>query len=783
MPPTAEPMDQHLIAEFRTCGKYGNGKISKSEVAHIFKSLDPEHWTDEKVSRLLQGVPSDSQDDSIQYEQLFTWIFDDTACTEQASGGGFVTQPPTTDKIRWVHSHVHALLQGFGEDVFKGAVADKYLAQVGMPSGTIEKGEWTRNPEEADKVAQAVTAWATDRDATVFCHWFQPLGSGGVRHGMSAMVQQSFFQFNALGQPVYDLKGKHLLFGETDGSSYPHGGLRATHTAGGYLTIDPTSPMWLRGDALFIPACFSTFHGDAIDEKIPLLRSAEALSREGKRLFKLLGVDVPGFESKIGLEQEFFLVPRDATLKRPDLQMCGRTLIGKDAPRGQEMCDHYMGPLNSSTPALDCLREIQRQCFKMGIPMKTRHREVAPNQFEMAPLFGTVTTQIDQNLIVMQIAEEVAIKYGLTCLFQEKPFNNVNGSGKHNNWSVWSLDGTNLMDPAAVAKKSGKSDTFPIVFASLIKSLDKHGDLMRMAIASPGNDFRLGACEAPPAILSTYLGEALTNYLEGFRNGKDVPYDIQGKMTDLGISCLPSLQVPAEDRNRTSPFPYGGLRFEFRAAGSSQNTSLVNTVLNSITAAGFKEFADAIEAGKAPRDVAVEALNNHWKVIFNGNGYDPANQQMLTEKGVWRIDSGVEAMCRMTDEKNVKLFSDIKVLSPAECASRQSINLEYYTGFIEIEAKTMIDLINQHVIPSVKKANMGDLAGLEQGVVTIQKALAEIAACPDEKAKATLARTLRLETMVNIRAICDAAEAVVPAELWTLATYKDLLFLEATTPQ
>jgi glutamine synthetase len=597
---------------------------------------------------------------------------------------------------------------------------------------------------------------------------------------MSGQVQNHFFEFDRSGTPVWDFKGKNILKGETDGSSYPNGGLRATHAAGGYLSVDPTSPIFLRGDTIFIPACLVSYFGHALDEKTPLLRSCDALSKQGARLLNLLGYKVKGLVTNIGLEQELFFIPRKDFLRRPDLQLAGRTVIGRMPPRGQEMSDHYMAPINTTGPALAAMQEIQRQCFQLGIPLRTRHREVAPNQYEFAPLFGFVTTQIDQNLIVMQIIEEVAATYGLAALMQEKPFQGVNGSGKHNNWSIATDDGTNILNVGQLAKNSGKDDIFPVVMAAIVKGVDKYGDLMRLAIASPGNDFRLGACEAPPAIMSVYLGDDMTKFLESYSNGEKKPYVPTTKMLDLGASALAPVEVPAEDRNRTSPFPYGGHRFEFRAVGSSQNVSLVNTVLNTITAKSFKEFADAIEGGAKPADVAQKALKDSWKVVFNGNGYDPKNQEALTKKGLWRIDSGVEAIQRYTEPKNVALFEELKVFTAAECTARKSILLGHYVGTVEIEVNALIDMIVQHIIPSVKSAEVGPLVELEAAVKTLQSALSAIHHEGDEVKKANLARTLRLETMISVREVCDAAEGVVPADYWTLATYKELLFLDQT---
>lgn len=672
-----------------------------------------------------------------------------------------------------------ASLEGYGKHLFKGAVAAPYLEAAGLSKGTLDSADWTRDAATADKVANAVAAWARDNGASVYCHWFQPLAASGVRHGGTGQVQNHFFEFDKDGVAQWDFKGKNILKGETDGSSYPNGGLRATHTAGGYLSVDPTSPIFLRGDTIFIPASFVNYHGQALDEKTPLLRSCDALSRESKRLMGHLGFKVEGASPSIGLEQEIFFVPRDAYMKRLDLQMTGRTVMGRLGVRGQEMCDHYMAPPSLASPALACMQEIQEQCFAMGIPLRTRHREVAPNQYEFAPLFGFVTTQIDQNVTVMQVIEEVAVRYGLAALLQEKPFSEVNGSGKHNNWSIFTNCGTNLFNVAQLNKNSGNASSFPVVMSAICKAVLDNGDLMRMAIASPGNDFRLGACEAPPAIMSVYLGDDMTTYLEAFKNGESKEYTPTTKLLSTGVEALAPVEVPAEDRNRTSPFPYGGHRFEFRAVGSAQNVSLVNTVLNTITAKAFSDFSDAIEKGAKPADVAREALKASWKVIFNGNGYDAANQEKLTKDGLWRIDSGVESIARFTADKNVKLFEEMKIFTPEECSARQTILLDHYVGTVEMEVLCMIDMINQHVIPSAKDAGITgyDLEGI---VATLKKDLAAVHAETDEVKRGTLARTLRLETMVTLREKIDELEGIVPADLWTLATYKELMFLDQT---
>ena len=480
----------------------------------------------------------------------------------------------------------------------------------------------------------------------------------------------------------------------------------------------------------------------------------------------------------IGLEQEYFLVPRSAFYKRLDLQLTGRTIMGKLAPRGQEMCDHYMGPPNQI--ALECIKEIQHECFMMGIPMRTRHREVAPNQYECAPLFGIATTQIDQNIMFMQIAEEVAARHGLACLHQEKPFAGINGSGKHNNFSIGTDAGVNLLNAEQVTKASGSPAVFGTIMSAIIRAVDMHGDLMRMSIASPGNDFRLGACEAPPAIVSTYLGESLTAYLEAFKSSKTFsPYAPEGAMVDLGIPSIAPFNVPAEDRNRTSPFPYGGHRFEFRAVGSSQNVSMVNTVLCTIFAESFATFSDKIEGGAKAEDVAAAALEDHWKVIFNGNGYSDEWPIEAGKRGVWRIDSGVESMKVLSSPKNTALFEKMKVLSTKECEARTTVMYDHYAGSVEMEALCMVDMIKQHIIPSCKAADL-PTAELESAAASVSAGVSKIHGAADEFEKASVARVLRLETMEAARAVCDKAEEDVPADLWSIATYNELLFLDAT---
>jgi glutamine synthetase len=665
-------------------------------------------------------------------------------------------------------------ISSYGRDCFKGAVAAPYLKKAGLEADAITKADWTTNGDQ-DKMAAAILEWAKHKGATSVCHWFQPMASAGVRFGQTGQVYNKMLKFDKDGKAVFKFDGDQLLQGETDGSSFPNGGLRATHRAGAYLTPDPTSPVFIRDDVVYIPSCMVAYTGLALDEKLPLLRAADSLSKEGARLMNNLGYKVDTVFANIGLEQELFFVPRKTYLNRPDLLLAGRTVMGKMPARGQEMCDHYMAPLGHDSAFLLCMQEIQEKCFAVGIPLATRHKEVAPGQYEFAPLFGTMTTQIDQNLIVMQIIEETAIKHELAALFQEKPFQGVNGSGKHNNWSIATEDGTNLLNPKQVEAKTGNPDIFPIIMAAIIKAIDENGDLMRMAVSTPGNDFRLGACEAPPAIMSMYLGEELSSFMQDFCVNDNAKMTISNKEVSLGSSKLAKVKIPPQDRNRSSPMPYGGNRFEFRAVGSSQNVSIVNIVLAAIVSKAFKDFSDAIEAGQTPKEVAQAAIKGHSKVVFDGNGYDLQNQEMLTKAGLWRIDSGVDAMAVITSPKNVALFEQLGIFSEAECESRKNVMLDHYTGMVEIEAQVMMDMIQQQVSPIVPNDHELSLA-LKSSVETLKTWQHKIHDAETPFEKASLSRELRLEVMEEARKVCDAVEAITPKTIWPMPTYSQLLF-------
>jgi len=669
-------------------------------------------------------------------------------------------------------------LDTYGTYKFKGKVAAPYLKAQGLPVDTLDNPMWTHTL--SDKVAKAVVEWCKAKGATMATHWFQPLGSAGVRRGQTGQVHNSMFNFGQDGVLKWSFDGGALLKGETDGSSYMNGGLRATHTAGGYTALDHSSPIFIRNDTLYIPTVFVSFYGKALDEKAPLLRSMEAVSKAGVKLLGLLGYNCKRVVPNIGLEQEFFLVPRDAYYQRTDLQLSGRTVMGMDAPRGQELCDHYMAPLNPV--AMECMKEMQHECFKMGIPLNTRHREVAPNQYECAPYFGIASAQIDENLMVMELMEEIAAKHGLVCLLHEKPFKGINGSGKHNNFSLGTDAGINLFNGPQITKESGKMEVFPVLMAAVVQAVHNYADLMRMSIAAPGNDFRLGAMEAPPAIISTYLGDTLTTFLEQVKDKGTVPgmYDPPKTTIDLGIPSIAPFTVPAEDRNRTSPFPYGGHRFEFRAVGSSQNVSMVNTVLCSALAEAFNNFSAAIEKGQAPLAVAQASLKDTWRIIFNGDGYSAEWPVEAAKRGLPNTVSGTESTQALLAEKNIALFDSLGVMSKEETLARADAMHEQYAGMVEIELKCMIEMVSRQCVPACKEAGLTDSATkLTSGLADLKAALHTMEKADGSYATAQAARVARLETMEAVRETCDAAEALCPASVWPIASYKALLFLDS----
>jgi len=669
-------------------------------------------------------------------------------------------------------------LAEYGSFKFKGAVAAPFLQAVGLPGNALDDSSWQEDKAKADKVAKAVMTWAVSKGATMYTHWFQPLGSAGIRRGQTGQVHNAMFNFGPNGQLEWVFDGGTLLKGETDGSSYMNGGLRATHTAGGYTALDPSSPMFVRNDTLFIPTIFISFFGKALDEKTPLLRAMEAVSTSGVKLLSKFGYSCKSVLPMIGLEQEFFLVPRAAYLKRMDLQLAGRTVMGAFPARGQELSDHYMSALNIA--ALECMREMQHECFKMGIPLNTRHREVAPNQYEVAPYFGVATAQIDENLMVMELFEEIAAKHGLAALMHEKPFKGINGSGKHNNFSLACDTGLNLFNGPQVSSSTQTQEAFPCIMAAVIKAVYKYPDLLRMSIATPGNDFRLGAMEAPPSIISTYLGEALQSFLEEVKQKQTCGmYAPEKKTVNPAPGKVAPFTVPAEDRNRTSPFPYGGHRFEFRAVGSSQNVSMVNTVLCSAIAEQFEDMTKQLDAGKKPLAIAADYLTEAWNIVFNGNGYSAEWPVEAAKLGLHIENSNPEAIQNLTREKNIVMFEKLGVMSKEETLARADAMQVQYSGMVEIELKCMIEMINTMAIPACKAHGVA-YAKLDAGVSKLEAALATMECCtsPFETSKA--GRIARLEVMEEVRDACDEVEMLVPAGTWPIASYMSLLFLDFT---
>jgi len=678
-------------------------------------------------------------------------------------------------EINFVDSFVE-----YGTYKFKGDVAANYLKAEQLDADLLSDTSWAMDKAVADKVANAVRKWALSKNASMVTHLFQPLGSAGIRRGQTGQVHNAMFNFDSKNSLKMVFGGSEMLKGETDGSSYMNGGLRATHTAGGYTALDPSSPMFIRGDTLYIPTIFVSFYGKALDEKTPLLRSMSCVSKSTINLLSKFGYNgCKWVYPMIGLEQELFLVPREAYFKRPDLQLAGRTVMGASASRGQELCDHYMGPLNPV--ALACMKEIQHECFKMGIPLNTRHREVAPNQYEVAPYFGVATTQIDENLQVMELFEEIAAKHGLAALLHEKPFKGINGSGKHNNFSLGGDNGLNLFNGPQVSEMTGNAECFPMIMAAVVKAVSKYPDLLRMSIAAPGNDFRLGAMEAPPSIISTYLGEALTSFLKTVQETKASPgmYNPTKTMIDAAPGLVAPFSAPAEDRNRTSPFPYGGHRFEFRAVGSSQNVSMVNTCLCSAIAKVMDEFCAEMDAGKPAMEIAAAALAESESIIFNGNGYSAEWPVEAAKRGLLIENSNPEAIQLLKREKNIELFEKLGVMTKDETIARADVMHEQYVGTVEIEANVMVEMIETMAMPAVKAAGLST-SEMAAGAAKIKSNLEALLKLDSAYEQSKAARVLRLETMEDARKVCDELETKVPAGTWPIASYHSLLFLDFT---
>ncbi|WP_434579053.1 glutamine synthetase III [Thermoanaerobacterium thermosaccharolyticum] len=689
----------------------------------------------------------------------------------------------------------------FGENVFNDAVMRERLPKQTYNAlrKTIDEG-LPLDPKVADVVANAMKDWAIEKGATHFTHWFQPLT------GITAEKHESFISPTPDGKVITEFSGKELIKGEPDASSFPSGGLRATFEARGYTAWDCTSPAFVRDNVLYIPTAFCSYTGEALDLKTPLLRSMEALSKEALRVLRLFGnTTSKRVITTVGPEQEYFLIDKKLYEKRKDLILTGRTLFGAKPPKGQEMEDHYFGTIRERVSTF--MKELDEELWKLGISAKTEHNEVAPAQHELAPIFNTTNIATDHNQLTMDIMKKVALRNDLVCLLHEKPFAGVNGSGKHNNWSMSTDDGINLLDPGKTPHENAQ---FLVFLCSVIKAIDEYADLLRVSCATPGNDHRLGANEAPPAIISIFLGDQLTDILEQIGENGGATNSKQGGELKIGVTTLPTLHKDSTDRNRTSPFAFTGNKFEFRMVGSSSSIATANYILNTIVAEVLSEVADRLENAtnfdEEVQKILKEIVTNHKRVIFNGNGYSEEWVKEAEKRGLPNISSTVDAIPALLKDKNVKVMEKHSVLSKVELESRYEIMLENYTKTINIEALTMLDIAKRQLLPSVIKfikevadsINAAKGTGLDVTVDAQSDLLNEVSSLAAEFKKRidilenavnnasniegdsfAIAKYYRDEVFVKmseLREIGDKLETLVDADIWPLPTYADMLF-------
>ena len=591
----------------------------------------------------------------------------------------------------------------FGCDVFNDAVMEERLPKKVYKElkETIEEGK-ELSLEIADVVAHEMKEWAIEKGATHFSHWFQPMT------GVTAEKHDAFITApKENGKVLLSFSGKELIQGEPDASSFPSGGLRATFEARGYTTWDCTSPAFVRHDSaggiLCIPTAFCSYTGEALDQKTPLLRSMEAVNKQALRILRLFGnTTAKRVTPSVGAEQEYFLVDKEKWLKRKDLIYTGRTLFGAMPPKGQEMDDHYLGTIRQRVSAY--MKEVNEECWKLGVAAKTQHNEVAPAQHELAPIYAPVNIAQDHNQIMMRILKKVASRHGMRCLLHEKPFAGVNGSGKHNNWSLTSDDGVNLLDPG---KNPHENKMFLLVLACILKAVDEHADLLRVSAADVGNDQRLGGNEAPPAVISVFLGDQLEDVLDQILKNGEATHSIKGEKFATGVTTLPDFRKDATDRNRTSPFAFTGNKFEFRMLGSQDSLSNCNVVLNTIAAEAFEEACDRLEKAedfdKELNALIVEYTEKHKRIIFSGNGYSKEWQEEAKRRGLPNLPTMVDAIPALTTDAAIDMFEHFKVFTKAELEARAEIQYEIYAKAINIEARTMIDMATKQIIPAVVK--------------------------------------------------------------------------------
>ena len=649
----------------------------------------------------------------------------------------------------------------------------------------------------ANVVANAMKDWAVEHGATHYTHWFQPLT------GITAEKHDSFISPTTNGRVIMDFSGKELIKGEPDASSFPSGGLRATFEARGYTAWDPTSYAFIKDGSLYIPTAFCSYGGEVLDKKTPLLRSMEDISEQALRVLRLFGnTSARRVITTVGPEQEYFLIDKKYYEARKDLMFTGRTLFGSKPPKGQELEDHYFGSIKPRISAF--MKELDEELWKLGIYAKTKHNEVAPAQHELAPIFTTTNIASDHNQLTMEMMKKIAERHGLVCLLHEKPFSGVNGSGKHNNWSLSTDKGQNLLDPGATPYENAQ---FLLFFVAVIKAVDEYQDLLRISAASAGNDHRLGANEAPPAIVSMFIGDELEEVIESIEKGTDYKGNKKQNM-EIGVHVLPNFPKDTTDRNRTSPFAFTGNKFEFRMLGSNQSISDANIVLNTAVAEELKQFADELEGAedftKTLNEIIRRTIKEHKRIIFNGDGYADAWQEEAAKRGLLNYKTAVEAIPHFVDEKNVKLFTSHNVFTEKEMISRTDILLEIYSKTINIEALTLIDMVKKDILPaisaytgelastlaaklavcedvdvSMERAEIKELSGYQGRLYALVTELdAQLENVPGTGAEnaAVYYRDTVVAQMQSMREVIDAAEQKVSAEYWPVPTYLDIIF-------
>ncbi len=688
------------------------------------------------------------------------------------------------------------------KDIYGSMVFNEHVMKERLPSATYKSLKATIDEgkpldlDVANVVASVMKDWAIEKGATHYTHWFQPLT------GITSEKHDGFVSPMGDGTAIMEFKGKELIQGEPDASSFPSGGLRATCEARGYTAWDPTSYAFVKDDVLCIPTAFCSYTGEALDKKTPLLRSMKAISTEACKVLKLFGKNYTHVSSTVGPEQEYFLIRKEDYEQREDLILTGRTLFGHSAAKGQELEEHYFGVIRPQVS--EFMKELDEELWKLGVPAKTKHNEVAPAQHELAPIFDTTNKAIDHNLLTMEMMKKVAERHGLVCLLHEKPFDGVNGSGKHNNWSL-SAGSENLLDPGDTPMDNLQFLTF---LTAVIKAVDDYQDLLRTTVASPGNDHRLGANEAPPAIISIFVGDELGDILDSIAN--DSPYEAKGKAKiDLGVDVLPVFPKDNTDRNRTSPFAFTGNKFEFRMPGSAMNLSDANTVLNTAVAKVLKDFAAEMEGAEDFTAAAAvwikKTIKEHERILFNGNGYSADWEAEAEKRGLLNMKTTVDALPSMLSEKNIALMSEMNVLSPVEMQSRYEVELEHYSKVINIEALTTLGMARRQLIPAALEflSSVSETAAAKKAVSealstkTEEKILASVTKDVDDMNEAadklddlmnkvdSITGTYELAeyyckqvvpAMSEVRAAADHCEIIIGKDYWPLPSYSEMLF-------